>query len=443
MNFDDVSEDETFPVFPGDAVHMEFLQQLVPTARRNNRIELTEGLVRELKHYGSSTVYDTEMRNLMVVTREGRRQYYAIRTKDGPRKYIGETRNTTLMAARGRASELYSRELHKKKIVPTPRRASNPTIKALMDAYLTHAAKNLSPKWRKRVHHLIRSQIVPGIGHWRAEDCTTLDFQDWFDERASVSQSNAADLRRVLSAALTWARDNLSISTNAVLATRPPPTRLVASPESEEDLHFDLLSIDDLAILVSYAANLIDPWDKVVKLWLMTGQKLTHVLGFELEYYEHANGSWIVDRNENPFVRSHRVIVPECARELIKSVRQNRDCRFLFPSPRMKSDKPLSRRSDLFPALTWGTGLKINPKIFERSMQTILLNEGLSPADVAITLNHRKLISLEVTNSSIVDLSPRTKPVLEVWNQLLFAAMEKNRRSIEEKRNVLDEEVTL
>ena len=397
----------------------------------HKREELTEARIDQLSPLGPSTIYDVIVPSLVLVTRADGYQSFLFKPKRGRAMPIGDLSSMTLTQARAAPRRHGDRDNAGESVKRPHLRSSRPTVAQVMREYSDKGLSDVTPEWAEKVKRCLVQHIIPRLGHIIIDELTLEHIQDWIDGEINFSQKGINKQRKILSAALTWAVKSGIIPFNPVLRTqpdkgkRPVPFRFFSEDDVDDyERRAEFPTLSELADLFIATPQLPAPWDAVIRLQLLTGQKQADVLRISTDNFCSLRGHWTVVDQKAPDQRSHEIIVPVYVRTLVESCFDTSNCNLAFPSSRHQGI-PLTRRPDIIPRLRLEIRSPLSSKGIQQSIMHEMIELGISLEDIAITFNRRKDIASVARQNRRTDLTKRTIEPLEKWDGLLRSTVEK------------------
>ena len=167
------------------------------------------------------------------------------------------------------------------------------------------------------IKRLFEHDILPIIGHKRAESVTRIDVTRLLDNVAKRSLSLAHAVRRQLSAFYNWALPRLPDS-----AVNPVKSAAKVEPLPKRER---VLSEPELRRLWEVLSNEAEPWKSALQLLILTGQRREEVLQANWEEFDIANALWTIPATRAKNKHVHLVPLSPMVQAVLKRLAAEND----------------------------------------------------------------------------------------------------------------------
>lgn len=351
--------------------------------------------------------FDTTVRGLCFrVSPAGTRAFFLVYTQPGARKRvwmkIGTYPQLSLAAARQKARDTRA-SIGEGSDPAAEKRAQEAaqTVSDLIESYLKRqVSKNRTAAESAR---RLRRNVVPIIGHVRLPQLHKRDITRAIDsivDRGALIEANRtfAELR----AMVRWATARGDLDANIADGMQQPAPNVVR----ERTLTVD--EIRDLWHALPNAA-MTESLRRVIRLLLVSGQRVGEVTGMERGELDLERGLWVIPASRSKNGRQHEVPLSAMAVQIIRqqisdvdqlAERMGREpSSFVFPAPGGRAgmtnaavSKSVLRNRHLAIA-PW------RPHDLRRTAASMMAEAGVSPFIIAHVLNHASITKGSVTQA--------------------------------------------
>ncbi len=323
------------------------------------------------------------------VTKKGTKTWiFLYRFEGRPRRMtLGRVEDLPLVEARERCEE--ARKLLRAGTDPgqaakTQKRINReaPTVEDIVDEYLTRWAQvRKVPDSAKEDERMLRKDLIPLYGSWKAKDVTRKDILRLLDgmlKRGATVTTNRtyACIRKCFG----WAVENELIPSSPCINIRPPAPekpreRVLSEPEIKVIWHgLDKTNMSDLTRLC-------------LKLQFATGARKGECVN--LEWRDISGDWWTLPSSKVKNKQAHRVPLNPIAKLILDQANKlSNGKQWVFPSPR--GDKPMGatavdfavRRNRQILGNEW------SPHDIRRTVASMMALLGVDQATISKCLNH-------------------------------------------------------
>jgi integrase len=198
------------------------------------------------------------------------------------------------------------------------------TVAVLIDQWATHHLSERSASYRQRVPQDLRKSLAP----WLADSAGSLTRTDAVRaldvtkaERGPVAANR---LRAHARACWGWAVQRGTLEVNPWEAT-PRPAREVSRER--------VLSDAELAALWRAAGTLGQPWEPILRLLVLTGQRRGEVAGMRWDELDLDAGLWSLPGTRTKNQRPHTLPLSHEALEVLRTVKRRDGAELVFQGP--------------------------------------------------------------------------------------------------------------
>ncbi len=199
------------------------------------------------------------------------------------------------------------------------------TVRVLIDQWSDHHLSQRSASYRKHVPARMRRTLAKWLDA-PARSLTHADAVSVLDGVKSGSGLIAANRQRAEARSCWgWALKRGTLTTNPWQAT-PRPAR--------ENQRERVLSDAELRELWAASGALGEPWAAILRLLILTGQRLGEVAGMAWSEIDLTAGLWTLPANRTKNGRSHTVPLSAPALDILRQVKRWRGAELVFAGPR-------------------------------------------------------------------------------------------------------------
>ncbi len=400
-------------------------------------VNLTDRFVTHAKPQGSARTdyFDETTPGLALRVSDGGKKAWTFnftspRDQKRARLTLGSYPSTTLAAARTRALEARSHleEDRDPRDVFSAQEASAMTVAMLFESWNDKHVSAL--RSAKHIERRMQRNVVPVIGSLRLADLHRRDVNRIIDP--ILKRERPIEANRVfenMRAMFRWAvkRGDLDRS----------PMEGMAKP-SAENSRDRVLSDDEIrtiwhalpgAVAKSVAVQ------RIVKLCLVTGQRVGEVAGMRRDELDLAKGTWTLPGSRTKNANQHAVPLPDLALEIIRDAlsEAGTEAEYIFPSegssirPRAvartlcRAQKPTEKHlKGRFGIPEW------TPHDLRRTTLTNMAKLGVQPIVIGSVANHLSVTKANVTFAHYVvhDYGAEKRAALDLWAERLTAIIE-------------------
>ena len=298
------------------------------------------------------------------------------------------------------------------------------TVDALIDGWTEDHLSARSLSYRKRVPEELRRALKT----WRAAPAGTLERTDAVRVLDSVKAANgpiaANRLHAEARACWGWAVRRGSLSVN--------PWEAVPRPQARETARERVLADSELGTLYAAAGALAEPWDVLVRLLILTGQRRGEVAGMKWDELYLDSGVWSLPGSRTKNGQPHTVPLTAETVALLRTVPRRAGADVVFEGPRQTAvsgfGKVKARLDAALAQVAAETGGKAAPWVLHdlrRTMATGLQRLGVRLEVTEAVLNH-----VSGSRSGIVGVYQRHRweaekaAALRAWAAHVLAAAE-------------------
>jgi integrase len=301
--------------------------------------------------------------------------------------------------AERRASQIATLATEAKARVAAARNAY--TVDALIDEWTTHHLSARSASYRSRVPAELRRALKA----WRPAPAETVQRSDAVRVLDAVKAKNgpiaANRLRSEARACWGWAIKRGSLTANPWEATPRPLAREVARER--------VLSDTELGTLYSAAGALAGPWDVLVRLLILTGQRRGEVAGMRWEEVDLEAATWSLPGTRTKNGQPHVVPLAAEAVALLRIVKHQAGTHFVFEGPRKTAvsgfGKVKARLNAVLAQAAQDSDRSLAPWVFHDLRRT--LATGLQRLSVRLEVTEAVLNHVSGSRAGIVGVYQR------------------------------------
>ena len=323
----------------------------------------------------------------------------------------------TLTAARQLAATIHRERALGKDVIADQRTARNRsksenkhaaanTFGLLVRQYVEEHAKPKTRRWRETARNLgllysLEGEPTSARGglaeRWADRPVTSIDGHDIYsvvDEARrrgipglgrrndDMSDARGRAMGRTLSKFFAWLLQHRRITSNPCVGVWKP-----SAPQARERV----LTDTEIRWFWQAAANLGAPFGPLLKLLLLTGQRLGEVGGMRHDEL-HDDGTWHLPGSRTKNHKQHIVPLPPLARELVASAPVIEDCPFVFSTNGLRPVSGWSKTKVRLDVAMLALAKKgITPWTLHdlrRTVVTDMANLGIAPHVVEAVVNH-------------------------------------------------------
>lgn len=190
------------------------------------------------------------------------------------------------------------------------RRREGDTVEALAEAFIEKYAKREQRSWQE-TERVLKRDINPAIGRKLIDDVTRQDVVRLIDTVADRGVVMGARTHAYLRRFFNWCLERGYIKESPVAGLKAPGRaqdrdRVLSDSETLEVWR----AIDSLGSL----------WGPMVKLLLLTGQRLNEVAGMRWSEIDTDSGTWVLPAARTKNKREHEVPLTETARSVLAAI---------------------------------------------------------------------------------------------------------------------------
>ena len=364
------------------------------------KVKLTDRLIASAK---AGDYFDAGTRGLQIrVSESGIKSWFVVYTspRDGKRArcQLGRYPSTSLATARGLAVEAWG--LIEAGVDPRDQKPSRAgTVASLVESYLQRHAVHL--RGRRHVELRFRKNVLPVIGDVRLSELHRRDVQRCIDiimDRGSPASASRtfADVQTMMR----WAVGRGDLEHDPIAHMR------VGEGSKPRER---VLSDDELRTIWTQGETVFPaPVGVVLKLCMVTGQRVEEVAGMDWGEVDREQALWIIPAARSKNKHAHAVPLSDLALELIaRASPQGR----LFPLPPGRVTKKVWAHRESLGLPQWGA------HDLRRTFCTRLVEAGVSPLTVGAVVNHRGITKAGVTLGTYVHYSfdREKRAALDLW----------------------------
>lgn len=395
--------------------------------RAGHRSHLTDSFVAAQKpRLQEFTVWDHLVRSFGARIRPSGQVSYIIlyrspRTGKQNRRTIGDASRLRAEEARAHAKTLLAQiELGDDPKLSS--RGHTATVRSAYEAYRDLPVQQLSPVWARKIQALFEKVILPRFGDVDIGSWTRGEIRSLIDPYVNVKPTTALQLRRVISAFLSWCVDRDLVSVNVLKGTKLP-----VKPRSRDRV----LNDAEIAAALRAAAGLPKPWPSYIRLLLLTGQRKSEVLGIHAD--EINGGVWALPGERTKNRRSHDVPLSSQAQEIVSDLLEPDKHIFRV----FDRNTPMKFRQDVMDTFRAKAHVKrFTLHDLRRTAATNMAKLAIPPHIIEAVLNHRSgIVSGVAAIYNRHNYAAEKREALQKWADRLD--------EIEQEYPVPDDEVVL
>jgi len=368
---------------------------------------------------GRTSYHDSKTHGLVLrVTSKGAKTFTLVYVAPGgERARLTLGRYPHLPLARARTMALEHLSLLEEGTDPRHGGGGTRTVAELVENYVRKRIHTL--RTAKQIERRLRKNVVPIIGGLPIEQVHRRDLNRVLD--AVVDRGAPIEARRVFEDAFAmfrWAVERGDLGHNPMEGMRKPAT---SKPRER------VLSDAELRTLwqkLPKALPRSKPVQRVIKLCLLTGQRVGEVAGMRRDELDLDTGVWTIPSSRSKNKRSHTVPLSDAAMAVITS---GLDGEYLFPGERGKGALPchtvgcaIRRAQGRFGIAQW------TAHDLRRTAVTNMAKLGVSPIVLGHVINHVSVTKAGVTLSvySHYDYAKEKREALDLWAAHLNAIVQ-------------------
>lgn len=380
------------------------------------RAKLTDRLVASLKP-GAEPHFDEVVPGLSIDTGARSQTFYFHFTSPvtGKRSRIslGHYPSTTLATARGKAAE--SRALVDDGQDPKSEKSARGapmTVAGLVNAYLDLRIRGRL-RSAKAVERRLRQNVLPVIGAIRLADVHRRDVTRVLDELMRRGcPTEACRVFEDIRALLRWAVSRGDLDRNPIEGmVRPAETKARDRAFSDDEIRTFWHALP-VAFARSTFPKQATQTQRLLKLCLVTGQRIGECAGISAAEVDFAKGVWVIPAGRSKNKHAHEVPLSDLAAELVREILADGT----RVSPTYVS-KNVGLSQSAFGLPHWST------HDLRRTCVSKIAELGVSPLVIAHVINHRGSTKAGVTLGVYVQHSyaKEKREALQLWADRLQA----------------------
>ena len=288
------------------------------------------------------------------------------------------------------------------------------TLAVLIDAYLAHPDK-LKLRGHAAIKRRLLKNVVAVIGNVELAQLHRRDVQRCLD--LILRRGHSPEARRVFEdfhAVLRWALSRGDIETDVMAAMRKP---VGSQPRTRT------LTADEIRVLwngLSGALPRSKVSQRIIRLCLLTGQRVGEVAGMEVGELDLKARTWTIPASRSKNKHAHTLPLSDMAVEIIKdAIADAGGSRFLFPTgdgtvplSAKNVGKAVIRARDQFGIAAW------SPHDLRRTALNGMAMLGVLPHVIAHVANHRSSTVSTITTLHYIHhrYEAETQAALELWS---------------------------
>jgi integrase len=251
------------------------------------------------------------------------------------------------------------------------------TFSVIFDEWLRRDQNGNRSKYN--VENSIRNHVLPTFKNRRFSDITRADIIRVLDKVVDAGapiQANRvlAHLRRMFN----WAVERGIIEQSPVAGIKAP---------TKENSRERVLTLDELAKVWKAAETVPYPWGHMVRMLILTGQRLVEVANAQWTEINLDQATWHLAAERTKNSRQHLVSLSDQAVCCLKSIPRRNDCDWLFTTTGKGPVKGFGKAKKLIDAASNVTGWTYHD--IRRSFATHATEQlGISPVVMDRILNH-------------------------------------------------------
>jgi len=284
------------------------------------------------------------------------------------------------------------------------------TVADLVDQFFDQYAKE--KRTGKRQHQMLVKDVLPILGRSKAGAVTRRDIGRITDRMTgrgvTIGASRTFEIVRKM---FNWALEKGLIEQNPCLGMKKPfQTRKRERVLSSDEVHAVWNGLAD--------ASISRDGQQVLKLCLITGQRLGEVAGMCRDEFNFETKIWTIPSWRSKNGHAHRVPLSDMALEIIEEALRRATTEFLFPGygkdDAMKSSsvgKAVRRCSAELGVPHWTS------HDLRRTAATCMADLGVAPHVIGHVLNHRTVTKASVTDQvyNRYSYDREKRAALELW----------------------------
>lgn len=311
--------------------------------------KLTVRSVSEVQPSSKDTIlWDTELKGFgLKVTPRGRRTFFLFyRNSDHVQRKprIGNFPELRPEQARDIARQMLAR-VRRGEDPSSEKRAKRANrgddkVSDFLPAYLAYKTKE-GRKSIREIERIFNHDILPALGHKKAEEVTSREVTRLLDAIEMRSASVAWAVRRQLSAFYKWALPRLPEGTKNPVsqASRPPSMKPRERVLTEQEVKKLWLALETEPL----------HWQSAIRLLILTGQRREEVLGAKWEEFDLKSKSWTIPSVRSKNGKDHVVPLSDPVMKILEDlpIRTGR----IFPSGTGSASKAAARIRKAMPGV--------------------------------------------------------------------------------------------
>jgi integrase len=258
------------------------------------------------------------------------------------------------------------------------------------------------------------------LGDMVADRISRRDVTTALEQKAATGKGIAANrAQSLISAIFAWGVNEGLVNDNPARGLKKRVTETARERKlSPEEMRKFWLGIGKAAMP--------DAARDVLKLALLTGQRLSELCGAEASEFDFAQKLWTIPGARSKNKRSHAVPLAPLTLELFQNAFGRSGCKYAFAGRRSRlAIRPVNRRTV---SEAWGLargelGLDdCHIHDLRRSMASQLGEMGFSDFDIGLVLNHARAGVTQIYNKS--EYTPQKLAMLTAWERRLGEILE-------------------
>jgi integrase len=293
------------------------------------------------------------------------------------------------------------------------------SVADLAEQYLTEYAER-EKRTGRRDRQAIDKDVLPIIGRMKAAAVTRRDIGRITERMVARGVTTGASRTfEIVRKMFSWAVGKGLLEGNPCLGMQKP----FRTRERERVLTSDELRTVWHALSNAHVA--VDG-QRVLKLCLLTGQRLGEVAGMKRDEVDAGARIWTIPAARSKNGHAHRVPITDMAMEIIREAMADARGEFLFPG---YGNGKAVRSSSVGKALRRSRGVIGIPHFtshdFRRTAATVMADLGVAPHVIAHVLNHRSVTRGKVTDRvyNRYSYDREKREAIELWNARLAAIL--------------------
>ncbi len=296
------------------------------------------------------------------------------------------------------------------------------TVADLAERYLTLYAEKRK-RTSKRDRQALEKDVLPLFGRAKAEAVTRRDIsritERMVGRGVTIGASRTFEIVRKM---FSWAVGEGLIERSPCVGMKKP----FKTRERER-----VLSEDEIRAVWNGLAEAPISHDgrQILKLCLITGQRLGEVAGMSRDEFNLESRAWVIPSWRSKNGHAHRVPLTGTALDIVKPALTSATTEFLFPGygkdDAMKSSsvgKAVRKSRDIFGIPHW------TAHDLRRTAATIMADLGVVPHVIGHVLNHRTVTKAKITDRiyNRYEYDREKREALELWERRLIAILDRS-----------------